>query len=252
MRKLHAVIVGCNYDGDTRGLPLLTGAEADARSMEAMLRALLPPDAVGSIEPRTGAAATLDVVHAALRRALEERTSADTVLFYFAGHGRRVGPALILEAADAEYPMIELLREVAFTGDPLRVVLDCCFAGAAGARMVRIPPGFDWVGPDEGGEPFPDVAVGNLQILCGTAAGAVAREVGGKGVFTRALVDAVTAAPTRLLRLPLRLEAWQAALPRQLDARDDGAADASRDVEAAPGPAPARQIVELIEGRVPR
>ena len=115
----------------------------------------MPPNgALGGLVRLVGAEASTARIHTAVEQAFEQRTAEDTVLLYFAGHGRRYDD-VVLYTWDDEYRIATLLKRYAFTGLPLRVVLDCCFAGASGADIVRIPPGFDWVGPEEGGDPFP-------------------------------------------------------------------------------------------------
>jgi hypothetical protein len=257
MQHLLAVVVGCNYEDSGRAqVPPLHGAENDAQHMAALLQDTAPPNgALGSLTVLLGAEASTARLHTALLQAVKAQTGEDTVFLYFAGHGQHQADGLVLYTWDSEYHMAVLLQEFAFTGAPLRVVLDCCFAGDSGAGMVKIPPGFDGVGPDEGGDPFPGIPVGNIQILCAAGATEGARESGGQGVFTTALVAALRTAPAfALLTLPLQLQTWRAALP--LDLLAPAAAPApeqARNLRLPGAQVPtAHQTIQLVEGRVPQ
>lgn len=255
MQQLLTVVVGCNYQGSGRAyLPPLHGAENDAQHMAALLQGTTPPNgALGSLTLLLGAAASTAQLHTALLQAVKAQTNGDTVFLYFAGHGQYQDDGLVLYTWDGEYQMDVLLQEFAYTGLPLRVVLDCCFAGGSGAHIVKIPPGFDWVGPDEGGDPFPGIPTGNIQILCAAGATEAAREIAGQGVFTTALIAALGASPAAaLLALPLQLQAWRAALPFDLLA-PTAAPQPARHVKLPEDePAPTiHQTIQLIEGRVP-
>ena len=128
MARLFAVLVGCNYEGSGRAeLPVLEGAEHDARQMAALLAG--QPIANGTLARLTlllGAEATT------------AQTGADSLLFYFAGHGHRDDAAgLILATWDADLPAGTLVAAFGPDPKPTALVLDCCHAGAiAGSAGV--------------------------------------------------------------------------------------------------------------------
>jgi hypothetical protein len=140
MARLFAVLVGCNYEGSGRAeLPVLEGAEHDARQMAALLAG--QPIANGTLARLTlllGAEATTANIEAALVTATTAQTGADSLLFYFAGHGQRDDAAgLILATWDADLPAGSLVAAFGPDPKPTALVLDCCHAGAiAGSAGV--------------------------------------------------------------------------------------------------------------------
>jgi len=224
--------------------------------MAGLLQSTPPPNgALSSLTVLLGAEASKVRVHTALQQAIEQQkqTGEGTVFLYFAGHGQRQDDGLVLYTWDGEYHMAALLKEFANTGLPLRVVLDCCFAGASGVGMVRIPPGFDWVGPDEGGTPFLGIPTGNVQILCAAGADEGAREMGGQGIFTTALIAGLSASPASAsLTLPLQLQTWRADLAPDLFTPAVPGQPQQRGVRPEDRFHTALQTIHLVEGRVPK
>jgi len=139
MPRLFAVLVGCNYEGSGRAeLPVLLGAENDARRMAALLAG--QPLANGTLARLTlllGAEATTANIQAALATAVSAQTPDDSLLFYFAGHGHRGDDGLTLYTWDAGFPAGALVAAFGPDPKPTSLVLDCCHAGAiAGSAGV--------------------------------------------------------------------------------------------------------------------
>lgn len=131
MSRLLAIIVGCNYaDGRRQALPALHAAESDARRLSAFLQtAPLVNGEVSMLTLLTGASATTLNIREAVQRTLAAHTPEDTLLFYFSGHGQQTGDGLVLYSADADLHARELLA-LFDTNAPVRMILDCCHAGA--------------------------------------------------------------------------------------------------------------------------
>lgn len=131
MSRLLAVIVGCNYaDRQRPRLPPLHAAENDARRLSAFLQtAPLVKGELGMQTLLTGASATTLNIRAAIERTLAAHTLEDTLLFYFSGHGQKTDDGLVLYLADADLHARELLN-LFDTNAPVRMILDCCHAGA--------------------------------------------------------------------------------------------------------------------------
>jgi hypothetical protein len=117
----------------------LSGAEEDAADMAELLRGEAARAAgVGTLSLVLGAEATTASVMSTLEETIRARVEAsggspdeaDTLLFYFAGHGRRDEAGLTLITWDGELPAAELLRLFEGSPYPTSVVLDCCHAGA--------------------------------------------------------------------------------------------------------------------------
>ena len=139
MARLLAVIVGCNYQGSGRpDIPPLSSAESDARSFAgALLRTPSANDGIGiALSVLLGAEATTDKIRTAVEQAKSEQTPDDTLLVYFSGHGSTDGHGLILYTWDSAFRAADLLNEFRDESLPVRIILDCCHAGAiAGAAL---------------------------------------------------------------------------------------------------------------------
>lgn len=139
MPRLFAVLVGCNYVGSGRPeLPELRGAEHDARRMAALLAGQpLADGELGRLTLLLGAEATTEKIGAALDTAIGAQGADDSLLFYFAGHGRRGDKGLLLFTFDGDLPAGALLAIFGTNPKPTSLVLDCCHAGAiAGSAGV--------------------------------------------------------------------------------------------------------------------
>ncbi|HEX8218497.1 MAG TPA: caspase family protein [Chloroflexia bacterium] len=143
MGKLHAIIVGCNYKGSPHpSLNTLRGAERDARGMYKWVKSSPPPNGeLGEVLLLVGKNATSASVREVLNKALDEHfknvsseeaggNDADTLLFYFSGHGRRDTTGLTLFTWDDTLHASELLGILRSNHGRSAVVLDCCHAGA--------------------------------------------------------------------------------------------------------------------------
>ena len=136
-QRLFAVLVGCNYEGSGRPeLPVLLGAENDARRMAALLAG--QPVANGTLAWLTlllGAEATTAGIEAALGVARRRRPADDSLLFYFAGHGHRGDDGLTLFTFDAAIPAGALVA--AFGPDPKPTVAGAGLLSCRGHRRER-------------------------------------------------------------------------------------------------------------------
>jgi Caspase domain len=134
MNRLFGVVIGCNYEGTPRtDLPPLQGAERDAKRMAGLLVAQPIEDGtLGGMALLLGAAVTTSQITEAIGRMQALQTPDDTLLVYFAGHGRRDAGGLRICAWDADLPARQLLTLLEHAGLPAGLVLDCCHAGAIG------------------------------------------------------------------------------------------------------------------------
>jgi hypothetical protein len=212
MNRLFAVLAGCDYVDSRQQLPLLRGAESDARQFAALLAgAGLPDHTLAEVRVLLGPRATRAGIRAALRACAAAQTTDDTLLFYFAGHGGQQADGLVLYAYDAPYPATRLLADCGRDPAPLAFVLDTCHAGAialsestARARLMT------------------EFRLGQVQFLCSAAATQTAHERADHGVFTQTLLAAL-AVPHEpsLWTLPLPLDRWCTILPPDLLAEMD-------------------------------
>lgn len=206
MARLFAVLVGCDYQESGRPeVPPLQGAENDARAMAALLTGKpLANGELAHLTLLTREEATTANVRRALRQAQQAQARGDTLLVYFAGHGSRAADGLTLYTWDGTYPATTLIADFGKRPKPTRVILDCCHAGAVGPALDSRMLMLKW-------------EVGQIYFLCGAVAGQVAVEARGQGLFTSTLVKKLAARRTRpLLTLPIELDAWCKALPKNL------------------------------------
>ncbi|HET7076708.1 MAG TPA: caspase family protein [Chloroflexia bacterium] len=134
MNRLFGVVIGCNYEGTPRqDLPALQGAERDAKRMAGLLVAQPIEDGMlGGMALLLGASVTIPQITESIQRMQAQQTPDDTLLVYFAGHGRRDADGLRICAWDADLPARELLALLEHPDLPSGLVLDCCHAGAIG------------------------------------------------------------------------------------------------------------------------
>jgi caspase domain-containing protein len=134
MNRLFGVVIGCNYEGTPRtDLPPLQGAERDAKRMAGLLVTQPIEDGtLGGMALLLGAAVTTSQITESIGRMQALQTPDDTLLVYFAGHGRRDAGGLRICAWDADLPARQLLTLLEHAGLPAGLVLDCCHAGAIG------------------------------------------------------------------------------------------------------------------------
>lgn len=134
MNRLFGVVIGCNYAGAPRqDLPALQGAERDAIGMAGLLTTRPIADGtLGGLTLLLGEAVTIPQITESIQRMQAQQTPDDTLLVYFAGHGRRDADGLRICAWDADLPARELLALLEHPDLPSGLVLDCCHAGAIG------------------------------------------------------------------------------------------------------------------------
>jgi len=212
MGHLFAVLAGCDYVDSPVPVPVLQGAESDAKQFAALLAgAGLPEHTLAEVHVLLGPRATRARIRAALRAGAAAQAADDTLLFYFAGHGGQRADGLVLYAYDAPYPATRLLAACGQDPAPLAFVLDTCHAGAialsestARARLMT------------------EFRLGQVQFLCSAAAAQTAHERANHGVFTQTLLTAL-AVPHEpsLWTLPLPLDRWCTILPPDLLAEMD-------------------------------
>ena len=138
----RATFIGLNKHSDP-GIPELTGASRDAAALHALftdtfndIRAILLVDEM----------ATLDAIRVALDDVLGQATEDDVVVLSFAGHGTPGHQIVAYDtdrdsAGDTTLPMEDLAAR--FQASKARAVLciiDCCFSGAAPARVLEGMP----------------------------------------------------------------------------------------------------------------
>lgn len=138
----RAAFIGINKHQDA-GIPELTGATKDAVALHALFT-----DTFDGIEAKLllDAQATLSSIRSALDDTLSNATEDDVVVISFAGHGTR-GHQIVAFDTDRDspgttsLPMDELAER--FRTSKARAVfciVDCCFSGAAPARVLEATP----------------------------------------------------------------------------------------------------------------
>jgi helicase len=135
----RATFIGTNKHSDP-GIPELTGAARDASALHALFS-----DTFSDIRSTLllDEAATLDAIRAALDECLGQASEDDVVVLTFAGHGTPGHQIVAYDTdrdspGDTTLPMDELAAR--FQSSKARAVLciiDCCFSGAAPARVLE-------------------------------------------------------------------------------------------------------------------
>lgn len=188
MRK--ALIVGIDhYDH----ISPLSGAVNDAYEVKSALER----NADGTLnfaQPKlmTGTGSSASVTRTQLRDAVQElfRDDADISLFYFAGHGYIDGAGGYLCASDCAdgHDGLSLFDVLTFANaSPAKnkvIILDSCHSGIAGAS--------------QNSSQVAEIKEG-VTILTASTAEQYSEEVGGSGVFTKLLVDALNGAAANLV-----------------------------------------------------
>lgn len=213
MPTLHAVIAASDYADDPRpSVRRLTGAEADARSMAALLAgSAIAGGELGSLSLLLGPLATTRNLRRAIARGVAATVATgDTLLVFFSGHGGRGKDGLFLVTADGRYRATQMVDDCGTDKEPIAVILDCCHAGAVTAsKSVAIQA--------DRKDHMIKLRLDQLQFICSSAADQVAFERHGRGIFTSRLVE-VLAAPSDppLLALPMDVAGWCHRLPKDL------------------------------------
>jgi helicase len=139
---LRATFVGINVYSDAK-IADLTGAGPDATAMATLFQDSVPQASVTQLRDEQ---ATAESIRDALNHTIGQAGPEDTALFFFAGHG---SPSHHLVPSDAEkhrlsdtaIPMSELSERLnASEAKAAVIILDCCFSGAAPARVLEDAP----------------------------------------------------------------------------------------------------------------
>ena len=119
----------------------LASAVRDAEA----LYALFNDNVGGACRLLTDAAATTDRIRAELRALQQASTEDDVVVVTFSGHGSETHELITFDTDPDDLPSTALpLDELtdlisAIPAKHLLVVLDCCFSGGAGAKVLQVP-----------------------------------------------------------------------------------------------------------------
>jgi helicase len=187
----RATFIGLNKHQDP-GILELMGATRDALALHALFN-----DTFSGIVSQllTDDAATLSSIRAALDASLGEALPEDVVVITFAGHGTP-GHQIVAFDTDTDSPgdtslsMTELAER--FRSSKARAVLcilDCCFSGAAPARVLD-------------GAPLPRAQVADYSAFAGTGRSLIAaasptqpaweEPASGHGLLTRSVIEVLT------------------------------------------------------------
>lgn len=186
---LRALFVGVNKHADHR-INELACATKDAIALWALFK-----DSVDGIVDRRllDEQATAATLRQALEDSLGAATAEDTVVVFFAGHGtptHELVPydANIDEIGETTIPMTELSRRLIETAARASVVmLDCCFSGAAPARVLEGLP----IARSGVGITVTDLGGDGRVVLAAAKDNEEALELGQHGLFTAAILQAL-------------------------------------------------------------
>lgn len=140
--KIHATFIGINKHEDVR-IPELTGAARDARALWSLFSDTIPDvDATLLVDQD----ATTAVIRHAITTSLGQANSDDIVIFSFSGHGTNDHH---LVTFDTDYEaLVHTTISMGELAEYFRTckaqaivcILDCCFSGAAPARVLEGSP----------------------------------------------------------------------------------------------------------------
>jgi hypothetical protein len=182
----RALIVGINH---YQNAPSLTGCVPDAVEMHRLLSSNEDGSPNFDCLVMTAENAGSAISRVDLKRALQRLFSADLkgqTLFYFSGHGAIEPAGGYLATSDAEEDdvgvamaeLIELANQS--SASDICLILDCCHSGQLGN-----------MGLGGGANPFTLMREGTT-IIAASGASQVALEEGGHGVFTGAVIEALS------------------------------------------------------------
>lgn len=183
--SLRAAFVGVNVYADLK-IADLTGAGPDATTMAALFQDSVPGAKIDHLRDEQ---ATLKSIRSALDETIGQAGSQDTALFFFAGHGSPTHQLVPSDAdkhrlSDTTIPMSELAERLnASSAKAAVVILDCCFSGAAPARVIENSPV-----PRVGTETIKDLEGRGRVIIAASRDNEPAFEVGGNGLLTSGLI----------------------------------------------------------------
>lgn len=184
----RALVVGINEYNHLGPGGQLQGAVSDAERVAALLTHHSNGDPNFSCVVLTSDAAP--VTRRKLREALGQlfRGTNDEVLFYFSGHGSvtPTGGYIITQDAESNDDGVSMDELVALANDgkerEATIILDCCGSGTTGNLHVL---------QDSGGAYQKSLLGQNVSILAASRHNEEAIEIGGHGLFTSLLVDAL-------------------------------------------------------------
>ncbi len=132
MSRLFAIIIGCNYaDTGRPNVPPLRAAEEDARHLSAFLSSTpFVNGELAMMQLLLGREASTLNIRRAIQQTIAAQSPDDTLLLYFAGHGLKTENGLVLYTWDSDLQARDLLEAFGTNIGPVRLVLDCCHAGA--------------------------------------------------------------------------------------------------------------------------
>ena len=162
----------------------LTGCENDATRIHSLLENHY--DGKPNFKCQTKLSSKEPVTREVLRSSLYKlfANDADSALFYFSGHGSSDGTSGTLVTVDHTQhdlgvtmeQVISLAKEAGSRIKEIFIILDCCHSGHAGNT---------WIAPNV------DVLPRGVSILTASSSSQAALEVGGAGVFTSLVCDAL-------------------------------------------------------------
>jgi hypothetical protein len=188
--RLLGLAVGLDRYSDWQ-IPELHFAEHDASAIADALNRYDRANVEASLASLTGSSATTATILSSVRAKVAEATSADTLVFSFAGHGIAENGNLFLLTFDTDYGDLGKTAlnwsdlEAAFAQSKARIVvfLDACQSGTAalgtgGQHEAAIDRLKNWTGPP-------------MLIFAASKGSQAATETAGGGLFTAALVEAL-------------------------------------------------------------
>jgi replicative superfamily II helicase len=182
---LRATFVGINVYSDAK-IADLTGAGPDATAMATLFQDSVPQASVNQLRDEQ---ATAESIGDALDHTIGQAGPEDTALFFFAGHGSHSHHLVPSDAekhrlSDTAIPMSELSERLnASEAKAAVIILDCCFSGAAPARVLEDAP----VARDTP-ETIQDLKGAGRVIIAASRDSEPAYEVGRNGLLTKGLM----------------------------------------------------------------
>lgn len=189
--KIHATHIGINKHSDAR-ISELTGAARDARALWALFSDTISDlDATLLVDEDAHVAAIRHAIHTSLGQAEPD----DIVLFSYSGHGTHDHRLVAYdtdcdELAPTTIGMDELAEKFrSCKARAIVCILDCCFSGAAPARVLETSPI-----PRDFHSPFVLIAGKGRILIAASAENELAWEQPGTGhgLLTKALIDVLT------------------------------------------------------------
>ncbi|MFG1879306.1 DEAD/DEAH box helicase [Sphaerisporangium sp. NPDC049003] len=164
-RQFHGLFVGINRYR-SKSVRRLASASRDAKALHALFSDNLGDTDTALLVDRD---ATRDAVVAALVELQTRSTSEDVVVISFSGHGSTTHELVTYDADPNDLPSTSLPLDQftelvsAIPARQLVVVLDCCFAGGAGAKVLNAP-----LVPRGGLHGLPESTDARLERMAGT------------------------------------------------------------------------------------